>query len=388
MTAQISFFPVGNGDMTLIQLESGRNILIDANIRGAADDSEDPTPDVAKMLRERLTRDGKGRFFVDAFLLSHPDQDHCTGLRKHFHLGSPADWSKTADKVFIRELWSSPMVFRRASRKKNYVLCDDAKAFNAEARRRVQRFRDSKGVVEDGDRILILGEDENGKTDDLGTILVKVDEVFSKVNGVQDHSFSARLLGPLPKGDNVEEEELSKNESSTILRFCLAADSNSDAGRYLTGGDAEVGIWERLWDRHKKRPDWLSYDILLSPHHCSWHSLSYDSWSELREKAKVSEKARNALAQTRAGAVVVASSNPIKDDDNDPPCIRAKREYVAITDAAKGSFKCVGELPSEADPDVLEFEIGQHGPRVKTRLMKAASVLGAGVVGRQPLAHG
>jgi hypothetical protein len=388
MAAKISFFPVGNGDMTLIELESGRKILIDINIRAAADDPEDPTPDVAKKLRERLTRDGKGRLFVDAFLLSHPDQDHCAGLCTHFHLGAPADWSKADDKIFICELWSSPMVFRRASRKQNHVLCGDAKAFNTEARRRVQRFRDSKGVVGDGDRILILGEDENGKTDDLGAILVKVDEVFSKVDGAQDTSFSARLLGPLPKSDDAEEEELSKNESSTILRFCLAAEGNSDAGRYLTGGDAEVGIWERLWDRHKKRTEWLSYDILLSPHHCSWHSLSYDSWSELRDKAKVSEKARNALSQTRAGAVVVASSNPIKDDDNDPPCIRAKREYVAITDAAKGSFKCVGELPSEAEPDVLEFEIGKHGPRAKTKLMKAASVLGAGVVGRQPLAHG
>jgi hypothetical protein len=387
MASKIAFFPVGNGDMTLIQLESGRTILIDANIRAAADDPEDSTPDVARMLRERLSRDSKGRLYVDAFLLSHPDQDHCSGLRNHFHLGPPADWSKAVDKTFIREMWSSPMVFRRAS--KSHVLCDDAQGFCAEARRRVKLFRDSRGAVEDGDRILILGEDENGKTDDLGSILVKTDEVFSKVNGTQDQSLSVRLLAPLPKSaDEGEEEVLSKNESSTILRLSLSGDGQADAGRFLTGGDAEVAIWERLWDRHKNRHDWLSYDILLSPHHCSWHSLSYDSWSEMREKAKVSEKARSALAQTRDGAVVVASSNPIKDDDNDPPCIRAKREYVAITDAAKGTFKCVGELPSEDEPDVLEFEIGRHGPRVKTRLMKAASVLGAGVVGRQPLAHG
>lgn len=387
MAAKIAFFPVGNGDMTLIQLESGRTILIDVNIRAAADDPEDPTPDVAKMLRERLARDTKGRLFVDAFLLSHPDQDHCAGLWNHLHLGPPADWSKAADKILIRELWSSPMVFRRAS--KDQVLCADAEAFNAEARRRVKRFRDTKGAVEDGDRILILGEDENGKTDDLADILVKVDEVFSKVNGAVDQSLSVRLLAPLPKNDDeAEEHVLSKNESSTILRFSLAAEGNPDAGRHLTGGDAGVAIWERLWDRHKKRPDWLSYDILLSPHHCSWHSLSHDSWSEMGENAKVSEKARSALAQTRDGAVVVSSSKPIKDDDNDPPCIRAKREYVAITDAAKGTFKCVCELPSEDEPDVLEFEIGRHGPRVKTRLMKAASVLGAGVVGRQPLAHG
>jgi hypothetical protein len=387
MTAKIEFFPVGNGDMTLIQLESGRKILVDINIRAAADDPDDATPDVGKMLRERLTRDAKGRFYVDAFLLSHPDQDHCAGLRTHFHVGPPADWSKSADKIFVREMWSSPMVFRRAS--KDHVLCEDAQVFCAEARRRVRRFREIGGAVGDGERILILGEDENGKTDDLGQILVKVDEAFSRVNGTHDDSLSARLLAPLPKSDDEGEEDvLSKNASSTILQFTLAAEGNLDAGRYLSGGDAEVAIWERLWDRHDKRADWLSYDILLSPHHCSWHSLSYDSWSELREKAKVSEKARSALSQTRDGAVIIASSNPIKDDDNDPPFIRAKREYVAVTDAAKGTFKCVGELPSEDEPDVLEFEIGQHGPRVKTRLMKAASVLGTGVVGRQPLAHG
>jgi hypothetical protein len=387
MAARISFFPVGNGDMTLIQLESGRTILIDVNIRAAADDPEDSRPDVAKMLRERLSRDAKGRLYVDVFLLSHPDQDHCSGLRNHFHFGAPAGWSKSEDKIFIREIWSSPIVFRRASR--DHVLCDDAQAFNTEARRRVKRFRDSAGAVEDGDRILILGEDEDGKTDDLGSILVKVDEVFSTVNGTQDGSLSVRLLAPLPKSDDEDEEEvLSKNESSTILRFSLTGDGQADAGRFMTGGDAEVAIWERLWDRHKKRADWLSYDILLSPHHCSWHSLSYDSWSEMGEDAQVCEKARKALAQTREGAVIVSSSKPIKDDDADPPCIRAKREYVAITKAAKGTFKCVGELPSEDDPDVLEFEVGRDGPRPKTRLMKAASVLGAGVVGRQPLAHG
>ena len=54
MTSKISFFPVGNGDMTLIETESKRKILIDMNIRAAADDPDDETPDVAEMLRERL----------------------------------------------------------------------------------------------------------------------------------------------------------------------------------------------------------------------------------------------------------------------------------------------------------------------------------------------
>ena len=386
MASSLHFFPVGNGDMTLIVLESGRRILVDVNIRGAADDPDDDTPDVAEKLRDLLPRDSEGRLYIDAFLVSHPDQDHCGGLRNHFHLGTPSSWSKKEDKVFIREVWSSPLVFRRASRE--HKLCDDAKAFNEEARRRVALYREKAGDVSDGDRILILGEDEDGKTDDLGAILICIDKTFSRINGVRDTTFVARLLGPLPKGDEDEEAALSKNESSTIIQFSLTGGGEADKCRFLTGGDAEVGIWERLAERHKEDLDSLSYDVLLTPHHCSWHSLSWDSWSEKGEKAEVSKAARTALSQTRRGALLIASSNPVKDDDVDPPCIRAKREYDEIADACGGRFRCVGEHPTEKSPDVLEVEISRNGPTLRGKALTASSVSGAGAVGRQPLAHG
>ena len=108
----------------------------------------------------------------------------------------------------------------------------------------------------------------------------------------------------------------------------------------------------------------------------------------MREDAEVSGDARNALSQARSGATIIASCNPIKDDDNDPPCIRAKREYEAIADNAAGSFECVGERPSEKSPDVMEFEIGAHGLRLVPALMGAPAVLGPGTIGRQPHSHG
>ena len=72
MTATLSFFPVGNGDMTLVETESGRKILIDLNIRAAADDLDDDTPDVARALRKRLKRDGRGRLYLDALPAQRP----------------------------------------------------------------------------------------------------------------------------------------------------------------------------------------------------------------------------------------------------------------------------------------------------------------------------
>jgi hypothetical protein len=100
------------------------------------------------------------------------------------------------------------------------------------------------------------------------------------------------------------------------------------------------------------------YDMLLSPHHCSWHSLSYDSRSEKGDEASVSEAAKSALSQIKAGGKIIASSYPIKDDDCDPPSHAAKLEYESIAKKQKGEFLCVGELPTEKAPAPLEFVIG------------------------------
>lgn len=245
VTVKTTHFRVDNGDMTLVELETGRRVLVDINIRAAADDpDDDDTPDVAKQLKDRLDRDGQDRLFVDAFLLTHPDADHCRGLKGHFHLGDPSTWSKAADKIIIREMWSSPIVFRRAS--KDHVLCEDADAWASEARRRVNKFK-AGDTIGDGNRIKILGEDIEGKTDDLGAILVKVDETFNQICGVLDSSFEGRLFAPLIAKDDEEEDIITKNNSSVIIRLDLNVSAQKKA-RYLIGGDAEVAIWDFIWD--------------------------------------------------------------------------------------------------------------------------------------------
>lgn len=67
-TPEITFFPVGNGDMTLIKLSSGRTILIDINIRQPGDGVRD----VLKDLREKLAVDEEGRPYVDGAEPSGP----------------------------------------------------------------------------------------------------------------------------------------------------------------------------------------------------------------------------------------------------------------------------------------------------------------------------
>jgi hypothetical protein len=100
---------------------------------------------------------------------------------------------------------------------------------------------------------------------------------------------------------------------------------------------------------------------MQTPHHCSWHSLSYDSWSDKGEDAKLDTDARKALSQTRSGAVIVASCKPIMDDDSDPPCIRAKREYVSMVNAVEGKFYCTGEYPNRDAVEPMSFTVTKEG---------------------------
>ena len=392
MPTKISFFPVGNGDMTLIVLgdQAGTTILIDCNIRAAADDPEDDTRDVGKDLRDRLRRDSNGRPYVDVLLLTHPDEDHCRGLKKHFHLGPLKDYADdkkpvSEKKILVNEMWSSPIVFRRAS--KDHTLCEDALAFQKEAKRRVQRARDAQFIgIGTGDTIVILGEDEGGKTDDLRAILVKIDEELDTVNGVRSSVFKARLLAPLPvTDDEKEEEEIGKNHSSVVLNIELADTAAwKTVKNFLAGGDAEVLIWEKLWDKHAKNPEVLAYDLLLTPHHCSWHSLSRDSRTELGDKAKVSTSAKSALSQMHKEGYIVASSCPIKDDDCDPPCHAARVEYESIAKDAKGQFVCTAEHPTEKAPAPLEFTVadGKLAKQVRSAVVNAPAILTVGMVDR------
>jgi hypothetical protein len=384
MTARSLHFKVGNGDMTLFVLENGRRILVDCNIRAMNGDNGEEIPDVAAQLRVELLRDAEGRLYVDAFLLTHPDQDHCRGLRDHFHLGPLSEWSKKTDKVVIRELWSSPIIFRRAS--KNHALCDDAEAWATEARRRVALYR-TQGSLGDADRILILGEDVNGKTDDVGGIVVKIDSEIVGVCGVREGQFAAKLLAPLPPADNEEEDVLSKNNSSVVMNLAIHADGIANAAKYLLGGDAEVAIWERLWSRNKNKAHVFQYDLLIPPHHCSWHSLSWDSWSDQGEDAKVSPDARGALSQTRPGAMVLSSSKAILDDDNDPPCIRAKREYEDIASKAKGEFVCLADMKGDG-PYKIDITAGGAKPKATKKMATVYAAPLATGLGTHPLKHG
>lgn len=368
----ITFFPVDNGSMTLIKLNDTdeTTILVDIFIREKADDDDEEIYDVGAYLRKQLKKDKNGRPYVDVFLLTHNDDDHIRGLQKHFHLGPPDDYQEPEDdeepKIIIHEMWSSYRFWKRAS--DSNKLCEDAKAFNREMKRRVKLFEENKKIQNAGDRAIIIGKDPEGKTNNITEIVRDIDDIFSIINNKDlSDKLNILVLGPLPQQEDESDEDFSqKNRGSVILQVNVTEKNYSN--KIILPGDAEVFVWETLWEKFKNNKEKLEYDILLAPHHCSWHSLSYDSISN-SEDPKVSTNAKNALSQAKEGAFIISSSKPIKNDDSDPPSYKAKREYLTIVN--KEHFLCTQEYPNEDKVEPIVIKLTESGPQRKSPKSKS-----------------
>jgi beta-lactamase superfamily II metal-dependent hydrolase len=364
----IEFFPVANGDMTLITTKNDKRILIDCNYRQPSDE----VVDVKQMLRGRLQRNKDKQMFIDVYIVTHPDKDHTLGFRELFHTGPKEDWNKNDDKIIIHEMWSSPRVFRRASHKPKdgqnveNTLTDDAKAINTEAKRRANLYKDSQSIGEFGDRIVILTEDEDGKTEGLEEIVADLYSEFVSIkSGIDDDSIEAYLLGPADKQEVEEDEDnLSKNDSSVIIQFQLV-DNENCTNYFLNGGDAEVKCWELLYRKMNdaNTKDRLQYNVLQTPHHCSWRSLSEDSESDCANP-QVNVDAKNSLSQALSNAIIVSSSRSFGKET--PPSRLAEFEYREILDARDGDFLMVSDqTDNDGNNTSLYLEFSNGNPKVE-----------------------
>jgi hypothetical protein len=386
----VTFYPVGNGGMTFINIklndDSNTTICVDINIRSAADDPNDDTYDVASHLRSHLKKDKAERPYIDVFVLTHNDVDHISGIQKHFHLGSLEDYKEPGEdeepKIVIQEMWSSCRFWKRDSKSNN--LCDDAKAFNREMKRRVKLYEENQEIQKAGDRAIILGEDEDGKTEGLTSIVRKIGTSFSKINEKNLSGLvSIKLLGPLPQQDDEDDENFNKkNRGSVIMQLKIV--KGTEENILLLPGDAEVDVWEYMWTKYPIED--LKYDILWAPHHCSWHSLSHDSYSQ-SENPKVSKSAKLALSKAKAGAFIVSSSKPIKSEGDDPPSEAAKDVYLEILDNEE-HFRCTEEYPKVDEVEPMVFKLTSYGPQLLSPKSKAKHIAGASAISGESYSHG
>ncbi len=345
------FWPVGNGDSTTVVIDSKTHLQVDLNHLAKSEDDDDETWPVVDQLVERLPRKN-GRPYLSAFALTHPDQDHCRGFEK------------LLDEVDIGELWFTPRVFLEYTKD----LCDDAKAFQKEAKRRVKQTAKAKGDPGTGNRVRIFGYSElleEGEFKDFpddrltvpGNDLSTIDET-----DVSD-KFRAFVHAPFK-----DDEAGDRNDTSLGMQVTLF--DGDERLRALLFGDLSYPVVKRIFEVSNSED--LSWNVLLAPHHCSKAVMYWKDEGD--EEAVLKEHIVNEMEEASEEANrIVSSSNQVpssnKQGDN-PPHAKAKEQYETITE----SFLCTADnddpVVAKIDGEGIAF-VG--GPAASTSASEAAS---------------
>ncbi|MCH7727429.1 MAG: hypothetical protein IH991_13245 [Planctomycetes bacterium] len=338
------FWPVGTGDSTTVCVDDEVVMQIDLHDLDAADDEDDPRTSIVDRLVELLPqKDGKP--YLSVFVLTHPDLDHCKGFKD------------VREKVTIGEIWFAPRIFRENASD----LCDDAKDFRKEAKRRVKVTREADDEVEAGDRVRVIGYSDLLDDDDFDGFpeerLTPPGNTITELDG-EDHEgdFEAFVHSPFKDDDTASE----RNETSVGLRIELCDDE--EVGRGLFLGDLSYPTLRRVWDesRDHDNKDKVDCDVFLSPHQCS-KSVMYQKNDDGDEELKqdILDDIEKSLAD---GGYIIASCDPVptknKKGDN-PPHAKAKARYEEIV--ADGHFLCTGEHSDKDDPKEIVFEFTNDG---------------------------
>jgi len=347
------FWPVGTGDSSTVVISANAVVQVDLNHRAAAEKDDTPEVPVVDLLVPTLPKDEDGNPYLAAFVLTHADEDHCSGF------------GKLLDEVTIGELWATPRMWREyLDDPEGPDLCEDAVAFHDEVKRRVEAIKKAVAAGKDpdyGDRVLIVGYDTDHDTHAYSELpdeyLVYPGESVTKIDGV-DHAgrFEAFIHAPF-KDDCAE----ARNDTSLSMQVTLTEDGGKD-GKVLLFGDLAYETIMKIFtfSEGNDREQYLEWNLLLAPHHCSKKAMYTREDGKDVLHTDILDMFEN---HAREGAVVVASSKEIPASDTDganPPHKMAADRYKKIVD----TFICTGEWPSKTDPSPVVFGVDAQGARI------------------------
>jgi len=350
-TLGVVFWPVGTGDSSTVVVTEDILMQVDLNDRAKADDEDTPEVPVVDLLVEALPEGKDGRPFLAAFVLTHADKDHCSGF------------AELLKKATIGELWATPRMWRELMDDPDAELCVDAQAFHEEVIRRVEAVKKAVADSDEislGDRVLVVGYDtaeaEHSYHDLPDEYLVKPGHSITKINGTDyEGRFNAFIHAPFK-----EDCAAARNETSLSLQVTLTEDNGLDA-KALLFGDLAYDTIIKIFDYSEghSRQEFLEWDLLLAPHHCSKNVMYVRDGGEDKLKVDILDKFEE---HGRGGAVVVASSQPIPVSNtagDNPPHRKAANRYEE-----RFRFICTMEWPSIADPSPVVLAVGDTGAHI------------------------
>jgi hypothetical protein len=348
------FWPVGTGDSSTVVVNEEIVIQVDLHDLAKADDDDTHEVPIVDLLVDALPKGKDGRPYLAVFVLTHADKDHCSGFKE------------LLDRVTIGELWATPRLWREFDDPDAPELCKDAMAFQEESVRRVEATLKAGADGKDpasGDRILVVGydtdHDKHAYSELPDRYLATPGDTITELDG-EDFAgrFEAFIHAPF-KDDCAE----ARNETSLSMQVALTEDGGRDGKMLLFGDLAHDTIMKIFtYSEANKREEYLEWDLLLAPHHCSKKVMYVrEDGRDVRKDDVLQAFERHA----RDGAVIVSSSCPIPPKDvegNNPPHRKAADRYREIIDS--GNFLCTMEWPTKDAPSPVVFGVGATGAQI------------------------
>ena len=359
---KLTFFPLGNADCCRIDLESGKQILLDyADMRCY----DDPT-DKRIALPTRLKADLNGRGYYDVVGFTHLDDDHVTGSSEFFYLEHATRYQGDG-RIKITELWVPAAAIIEDG------LEDCARVIRQEAR---HRLREGRGIRVFSRPELLRGwleaqglslESRAHLITDAGNLIPDWSKSYDGVEFFVHSPFATRL-------DDCN--LVDRNKDSLVLHGTFSV-GGVDTKVFFGGDVHHEGLEEIVRiTRYHGREERIESDIVKIPHHCSYLSLGPDKGQDCtvptENIAYLYEKKLN------GNAILVSSSRSVPSDEDDvqPPHKQAKKYYTNCVKLT-GTFEITMEHPKAAAPEPLIIDIGTNRGRIRRAFSAGASVAAA-----------
>ncbi|XVV00775.1 hypothetical protein ACQPW3_25520 [Actinosynnema sp. CA-248983] len=347
------FWPVGSGDSTTIIVSDEVVLQIDLRDMAKADSDDTPEAPVVDRLVEALPAGEDGKPYLSVFALTHADKDHCLGFKD------------LLDRVQIGELWATPRLWREYEEAKDEELCADAKAFQEEAERRVKAVK--KAIADgkepaSGDRVVVFGYDTDHDKHAYDELPEKYKSGPGKSITMLDGHECADRFEAFIHAPFADDCAAARNETSLAMQVTLTA-PGGQRGRMLLLGDLAHDTIMKIvnFSEEKQREQYLEWDLLLAPHHCSKKVMF------VPDADGVDERQDDVLDAFKRHAgespVIVSSSQVIPDTDKpsaNPPHRKAADLYREMAD----DFVCTMSWPDEVAPVPVVFAVDAEGARL------------------------
>lgn len=357
---KITFYPIGNADCCLIELENEQNLLFDYAHCKDFENDEDLRVNLKELISDKMK--DKERDYFDIVSFTHADDDHIHGFSDLFYLDHAKKYQDEG-RLKILELWVPAAVFTEEK------LTDEAKILQEESRFRLKNKKGIK-VFSRPEAINDWFAKEKLKLSDFSNFFIDAGKLLPNYDLTKDNF---EVFAHSPFAERTDDILIDRNGCSIVVQ-CVFRVNGNDTKLFLMADTTYDNLLDII-DITKKhsRNERLEWDIIKLPHHCSYTSLNSEKGkTKTTPQKEIEEFYKNGNEK----GCIISTSDPIPTEDTDqPPHFQAANFYKDIVQEKKAEFIVTMEFPKKTKPEPIEIEIKESGSTILKRNLGAVGII-------------